>query len=52
METRNPNETSTLRTGETAEVKAPRIHRVVSVHGDRSAYILVQGVGTYDFIKE
>jgi hypothetical protein len=41
-----------LQPGERAEIKRPRVHRVVNVSGEKSEYLLVQGVGTYDFIKD
>ena len=37
--------------GETAEVTPQQVHRVINTHDDRSVYLLVQGVGKYDFIK-
>ena len=52
VETQNPDETFSLHPGETAEVKPPQVHRVVNVHDGRSVYLLVQGVGAYDFIRE
>ena len=52
VETQSPDETFSLHPGETAEVKPPHVHRVINVHDDRSVYLLVQGVGKYDFIKK
>ena len=52
VETQSPDETFSLHPGETAEVKLQQVHRVVNVHDDRSLYLLVQGVGAYDFIRE
>jgi quercetin dioxygenase-like cupin family protein len=52
VETRNPVEKFTLHPGQTAEVKPLQAHRVVNLHCDKSEYLLVQGVGVYDFIKE
>ena len=51
VETQNPDEAFSLHPGQTAEVKPPQVHRVVNVYSDRSEYLLVQGVGKYDFIK-
>ena len=51
VETQNPDATFSLHPGETAEVKPPHVHRVINVHEDRSVYLLVQGIGKYDFIK-
>jgi quercetin dioxygenase-like cupin family protein len=52
METQNPDQTFWMHPGETAEVKPPQVHRVINVHDDRSVYLLVQGIGKYDFIKK
>jgi len=51
VEAKNPDETQTLHPGQHSEVKPYRIHRVVNDHDGTSEYLLVQGVGTYDFIK-
>jgi quercetin dioxygenase-like cupin family protein len=52
VEAKTLDEEVILLPGQRAEIKAPRIHRVVNVNSDTSEYLLVQGVGTYDFIKE
>jgi len=52
VEAKTPDEEVILLPGQRAEIKTPRIHRVVNIHDDTSEYLLVQGVGTYDFIKE
>ena len=51
VETQTPDTTFTLHPGQTAEVKPPQVHRVINVYDDRSVYLLVQGIGKYDFIK-
>ena len=51
VETRNPAVVFSLHPGETAEVTPPHVHRVINIHDDRAVYLLVQGVGKYDFIK-
>ena len=52
VETQTPDATFTLHPGRTAEVKPPQVHRVVNIHDGRSVYLLVQGIGKYDFIRE
>lgn len=50
VETRYTDEAFVLHPGERGEVKRHRVHRVVNLHQDKSEYLLVQGVGVYDFI--
>jgi quercetin dioxygenase-like cupin family protein len=52
VETKNSDEIVILHPGQRAEVKPPHTHRVVNEHSDNSEYLLVQGEGKYDFIKE
>lgn len=52
VEAKNPDETVILYPGQRTEIKQSRIHRVINTHNERSEYLLVQGVGVYDFIKE
>jgi quercetin dioxygenase-like cupin family protein len=51
VETREPESAVVLQPGETAEVAPQVIHRVLNLLTERSEYLLVQGVGTYDFIR-
>jgi quercetin dioxygenase-like cupin family protein len=51
LETTNPDETMILLPGQRAEVKPQQVHRVSNIHNDQSEYLLVQGVGEYDFVK-
>lgn len=51
VETRDPSTATTLHPGQQAEVGPGAVHRVVNISADRSEYLLVQGVGTYDFCK-
>ena len=37
--------------GQRADVKPLQIHRVLNAYQDKSEYMLVQGVGIYDFVK-
>ena len=50
VEAMNPDETVILHPGQRAEIRPPRIHRVVNHHDDKSEYLLIQGVGSYDFV--
>jgi quercetin dioxygenase-like cupin family protein len=52
VETSNPDEQTLLHPGQQAEVSSGKVHRVVNVHADRAEYLLVQGVGAYDFCTE
>ncbi len=47
---REPDETVTLTPGERHEVKPGRAHAVVNIGSYTSRYLLVQGVGAYDFV--
>lgn len=51
VETRTPAGTTTLLPGQRTEVSPGTVHRVVNASVDKSEYLLVQGVGTYDFCK-
>jgi hypothetical protein len=47
----NPDERLILQPGQTTEVMPLQVHRVVNICYDKSEYLLVQGVGAYDFVK-
>jgi quercetin dioxygenase-like cupin family protein len=51
LETRSPDEIIVLLPGQRAEVKPQQVHRVLNIDTGQSEYLLVQGVGEYDFIK-
>ena len=51
VETRDPPETTPLQPGEQAEVNPMRVHRVTNISDGKAQYLLVQGVGTYDFCR-
>jgi len=51
VETRNPAGRTTLDPGQRAEVGTGIVHRVVNISSEKSEYLLVQGVGVYDFCK-
>ncbi len=52
VETRSPDAARRLKPGEHWGVTPPQVHRVVNLHRGRSEYLLVQGVGSYDFIRD
>jgi quercetin dioxygenase-like cupin family protein len=52
VETRNPEQKSPLKPGQQAEVKPLKVHRVLNVTDEKAEYLLIQGVGAYDFKKE
>lgn len=49
VQCRNPEESFQLKPGERCEVEVGRVHRVVNESHQRATYLLVQGVGNYDF---
>lgn len=49
VEYRGPDERVELRDGENCEVVVGRVHRVVNLADRVARYLLVQGVGRYDF---
>lgn len=51
VETKNPDIVVILNPGQRVEVKPTQIHRVLNIDKGKSEYLLVQGVGAYDFIK-
>jgi quercetin dioxygenase-like cupin family protein len=52
VETRGPEAKIRLLPGQHTQVTAGQVHRVVNVDKDSSEYLLVQGVGAYDFIRQ
>lgn len=52
VETKGPDWTVALQPGQQTEVTPMKLHRVVNVSDDKSEYLLVQGIGTYDFYLE
>ncbi len=51
VETKSPDDLFILHPGQRAEIKPPQVHRVINSHNGESKYLLIQGVGLYDFIK-
>ena len=52
IETRQPEGKTRLLPGDHTQVAAGQVHRVVNVDHEKSEYLLVQGVGAYDFHRE
>jgi quercetin dioxygenase-like cupin family protein len=51
VEVNNPDESVVLHPGQRAEITPPHVHRVSNACPGKSDYLLVQGVGTYDFVE-
>ena len=49
VEYQDPRESVELACGERCEVAVKRVHRVINVLHETAKYLLVQGVGHYDF---
>ncbi len=49
VEVRNPVGVYILHPGQRSEVAACQVHRVLNAYKERSEYLLIQGVGRYDF---
>ncbi len=49
VEYTGPQETAELGPGDRCEVTLERVHRVVNLTTETAKYLLVQGVGRYDF---
>jgi quercetin dioxygenase-like cupin family protein len=52
VETRDPAATVRLLPGQLTEVAPATVHRVNNVGDEKAEYLLVQGVGSYDFCRE
>jgi quercetin dioxygenase-like cupin family protein len=52
LETRAPTARRELHPGESASVTPPTAHHVSNPSGNPCRFLLIQGVGQYDFIKE
>jgi len=50
VETKGPDKTVELRPGQHTEVTPMKLHRVTNICDDSAEYLLVQGIGTYDFL--
>lgn len=49
VETRDPEQKNTLLPGQHTKVVPAQVHRVVNLGEGKSEYLLIQGVGAYDF---
>jgi len=52
VEARAPEETILLEPGERTTVGPGRPHRVTGEHDGRCKFLIVQGVGTYDYVPD
>ena len=52
VETRTPDEARILAPGDTTVITPGQPHRVSGVDGGRCKFLIIQGVGNYDFIPE
>jgi len=48
---KNPKQTTSLKPGERCTIKVGEIHRVANCSDKIAKYLLIQGVGKYDFIE-
>ena len=51
IQLKSPDEKVALTPGERCEVSTGRVHRVVNMCQRKTKYLLIQGVGKYDFNK-
>ena len=49
VQLRSPDETVALTPGQRCDVPTGRVHRVVNMCQRKTKYLLIQGVGKYDF---
>ena len=52
VQTRNPAARHDVGVGETATVTPPTAHHVSNPAGEPCRFLLIQGVGQYDFVRE
>ena len=52
VEIRSPGSTKILELGETFKVPAGQPHRVSGLNGRACRFMIVQGIGNYDFVTE
>ena len=51
VETRVPQARHEIPAGQSASVTSPTVHQVSNPGGQRCRFLLIQGVGKYDFVK-
>ena len=52
VETRSPDEERILTPGDMTAISPGRPHRVSGVGGGRCKFLIIQGVGDYDYVPE
>jgi len=52
VETKNPDQKIMLTPGQQAEVNPRKVHRVKNITDNKAEYLLIQGIGSYDFYKD
>jgi quercetin dioxygenase-like cupin family protein len=52
VETKGPDMVIPLQPGQQTEVTPMKLHRVTNIFADKAEYLLVQGIGSYDFLLE
>ena len=52
VETRSPNKKRILAPGDTTAIAPGKPHRVSGVDGHRCKFLIIQGVGDYDYVPE
>lgn len=52
IELRNPDERRVLAPGDTTAVQPLRPHRVSGIEDSRCQFLIIQGVGRYDFVPD
>ena len=52
VEIKDKEDTSILLPGQQTEVHPHQIHRVVNSFACKSSYLLIQGIGKYDFVTD
>ena len=52
VETRSPDEKRILAPGDMTAITPGQPHRVSGVDGDRCKFLIIQGVGDYDYVPE
>ena len=52
VETRSPDEEQILAPGDMTAISPGQPHRVSGVGGDRCKFLIIQGVGDYDYVPE
>src|ERR1039457_4036115 len=51
VETQAPDVLIPLFPGQQAEVTPLKLHRVINISDDKAEYLLIQGIGPYDFLR-